>query len=173
MNMGDVFAFFGLLLMLAIALPGMLLTWWLLLPRTVERARQRLIQTPGRCFGLGLAWLAVAAPIIAVLFNVPAAGWFGVGVMLALASLGTAGVAALMGSRLLDAGASPSRFGAFVRGAIALELAVIVPVIGWFVFFPIITVCSLGAAGFALLRWNPRTTTPAITPEMSHAPHTS
>ena len=47
----------------------------------------------------------------------------------------------------------------FVRAA--LELAVVVPVIGWFVVLPLGTVAMLGAATFALLRWQPRAMVPA------------
>ncbi len=40
--MADVYAIFGTLLALGIAFPGMLTAWWLLFPRTVEGAQQRL-----------------------------------------------------------------------------------------------------------------------------------
>ena len=45
MIMADVFALFGTLLALGIALPGLLLTWQLLLPNVVSRAQQRLNHT--------------------------------------------------------------------------------------------------------------------------------
>jgi hypothetical protein len=50
--------------------------------------------------------------------------------------------------------ASPAA--AFVRGAIALELAVIFPLLGWVLVFPLTIVTALGATGFALLRWVPK-----------------
>ncbi|NJN93776.1 MAG: hypothetical protein HC875_06645 [Anaerolineales bacterium] len=50
MIMADVFAVFGTLLSLGIALPGLLLAWRLLLPNHVARARQRLERTPWQCF---------------------------------------------------------------------------------------------------------------------------
>ncbi len=53
MIMADVFATFGTLLTLGIALPGMLLTWRLLLPKIVTRAEQRLEQTPWQCLFAG------------------------------------------------------------------------------------------------------------------------
>ncbi len=37
-------------------------------------------------------------------------------------------------------------------GAIALELAAVFPLVGWFVVIPLSLLASLGAAGYALLR---------------------
>src|ERR1700752_2442753 len=101
MNMGDVFAIFGTLLAVGIALPGMLLAWALLFPSTVERARLRLRHTPWRCFGLGGAGLLLGALPIAVLLNLPAGaakllGWASIVLLLTLTSIGAAGLAALM-----------------------------------------------------------------------------
>jgi hypothetical protein len=43
-----------------------------------------------------------------------------------------------------------------VRGAVALELAAVFPLAGWFVVLPLAIVTSLGATVFALLHWMPR-----------------
>ena len=161
MNMGDVFAVFGGMLALGIALPGLLLAWSLLVPATVERARLRLERTPWRCFWLGLATLlAIGLPLV-VLFNIPAGtvqllGWVGSFILLALASVGAAGLAALMGERLRGVGLAASAPGALLRGAVALELAAVFPLIGWFIVVPLAAICSLGAVMFALLRRRPR-----------------
>jgi len=53
-----------------------------------------------------------------------------------------------------ECGLTPA--GAFVRGAIALELAAVFPFIGWFLLIPLTIVTSLGATAFALLHWMPR-----------------
>ena len=164
MNMGDVFAVFGGMLAIGIALPGLLLAWSLIFPATVERARLRLERTPWRCFWIGLAaLLAAGLPLAGALRALagPAqlVGWVGLFSLLALASLGAAGLAALMGERLRspdiwkgDAGLAASAPGALLRGAVALELAAVFPLIGWFVVIPIATICALGAALLALLR---------------------
>lgn len=163
MNLGDVFAIFGLLLVLGVALPGMLLTWALLFPRTVQRARVRLQQTPGRSFGLGVGLLLLAVPVLTVCFVVPLpifrlVGWLGICMLLLLSSLGGAGLALLMGDRLRSAGLDAPQPVALLRGAIALELALFFPIIGWFVALPVALLCGLGAATFGLLRWSPRPT---------------
>jgi len=87
------------------------------------------------------------------------ANFLGVSVLvtsLAFASLGASGMAAMMGRRLLPRSEeNTSEAAGFLRGAIALELAAAFPVIGWFLAIPIITLCSLGAAAFAVLGWMP------------------
>lgn len=59
MIMADVFAVFGTLLVVGIALPGFLLTLRLLLPKIVNRAEQRLIQTPWKNFFIGSICLVI------------------------------------------------------------------------------------------------------------------
>jgi hypothetical protein len=160
--MADVSAIFGTLLIFGIAFPGLLTTWWLLFPATVERARARFDQTPWQCFWFGgvlAAATVIPTVILLVLPSGPAKflGWALVVVVLAISSLGSAGIAAKMGARLSDT-ASASPTAAFVRSAIALELAVIFPVLGWFLVFPLTVITALGATGFALLRWVPKNT---------------
>lgn len=178
MNLGDVFAFFGGLLAIGIAFPGLLLTWSLVLPGTVARAQLRLQHTPGRCFWLGGLWLAASIVPILILLNIKAgpvqfAGWLGIFTLLTLASLGSAGLAAAMGERLRNAGLAASPYGALLRGAVALEMATVFPFIGWFVVIPLVFVCALGAAGFALLHWMPRAVTETVMPSAPHVSHAS
>jgi len=62
-----------------------------------------------------------------------------------------------MGERLIatrSANASP--VAAFVRGALALELALAFPVFGWAFILPLGIVTALGATGFPLLHWMPK-----------------
>ena len=54
-----------------------------------------------------------------------------------------------------------------MRYAIVIELASFFPILGWFIFFPIATITTLGAAAFALLHWMPRTTSAAQTESAS------
>jgi hypothetical protein len=167
--MADISAIFGSLLIFGIAFPGLLTAWWLLFPATVERARTRLDQTPWRCFGFGgILTAAVIIPtvILLILPFGPAKffGWTLIVLTLAISSLGAAGIAAKMSARLGEkSSAGPAA--AFVRGAIALELAVFFPVLGWFLVFPLTIVTALGATGFALLRWVPKASPAAIAAE--------
>lgn len=167
--MADISAFFGILLFIGIAFPGLLTALYLLFPATVERARLRLDRSPWLCFFAGGVLTALFALPVVVLFALGNGvtqfmGWALVFLLLTFAAVGAAGMAAKMGERL---GArslnSLSPAGAFVRGAIALELAAAFPVIGWFIFIPLAIVTALGATAFALLRWMPRPVAQAIT----------
>src|SRR4030067_1063797 len=83
---------------------------------------------------------------------------------LGLASLGAAGVAALLGNRLSErAGGGHSPFTGFLRGALALELAAAFPFIGWLLTIPVVTLVSLGAAA-PRQPGPPRAKTPAARP---------
>lgn len=166
--MADISAVFGILLFLGIVFPGLLTTLHLLFPATVERARLRLDRTPWLCFFVGGVLTAVFAIPIVILFALGNGvtqfiGWATLFVILTVASIGAAGIAAKMGERLsARSGGSVTPIGAFVRGAIALELAAAFPVIGWVIFVPLAIVVSMGATAFALLRWVPRSVSQAI-----------
>jgi len=154
--MADISAIFGSLLIFGITFPGMLTAWWLLFPAVVERAQMRLDQNPWRCFWFGGILAAVGIILTMILLNLPSGlakflGWTMIVVVLTISSLGSAGIAAKMGARLAEkSGSSPAA--SFIRGAIALDLAVFFPVLGWLLVFPLTVVVALGAAGFALLR---------------------
>jgi hypothetical protein len=160
--MADVLAIFGILSIFGVAFPGLQLTWRLLLPGIVEAGRQRLAYTPWACFWSGLfaaGALAFPAFILATIGAGPAQflAWLIAGAGLAFASLGAAGLTALLAERLLPLlGPSASPAGSFVRAAVALELAAFFPVLGWVIAMPAFVLLSLGAAVFALLRWTPR-----------------
>ncbi|MCH7663839.1 MAG: hypothetical protein IH859_08230, partial [Chloroflexi bacterium] len=153
---------FGTLLAVGIAFPGMLMAWWLLFPATVERAADRVESTPWRCFGLGIpAAIAVFIPFM-ILISIPVPfAKFLVAITLftsfGFAGLGAAGIAAKMGKHLQNrSNSSLSESGAFVRGAVALELAAAFPLVGWMLVIPLTLITSLGAATFAILRWAPK-----------------
>ena len=109
-----------------------------------------------------------ALPVI-ILLNLPWGGFQALGIaaiflLMAITSLGAAGLAGLMGQRLQTLGLNASDAGATVRGAVAMELAAVFPIIGWFIFIPVAFVISLGATAFALIGWTSRPkiqTTPA------------
>lgn len=159
--MADITAVFGILISLGIAFPGMLAAFWLLFPATVERARLCLERTPWRCLWLGGVITALVVIPVVVLLALPLGpakflGWTIVVLVLSLSSIGFAGLAAKMGERLASRSANGSTAAAFVRGAVALELAMSFPAFGWFVILPLAIVVALGATGFALLHWVPK-----------------
>jgi len=154
--MADIYAIFGILFALGITFPGLLTAWRLLFPATVERARLRLERTPWRCFWLGGVISAMFIVPVVVLLALPIgpaklAGWVVIFAVLAFASLGAAGLAGKMAAQAQQASPGLSGLGAFVRAAVALELAAAFPVIGWFVAIPLMTLTALGATVFAVL----------------------
>jgi hypothetical protein len=172
MIMADVFAVFGTLLALGIALPGLLLTWQLLLPTLVTRAEQRLARTPWLCFFIGTGFLVAYLIPVTILFNLPWGGFKLMGFiavlgLLAFTSLGAAGLATHMGQRLHHLGLNSSAAGATIRGAVALELAAAFPLIGWFIVIPLTFIVALGATLFALLGWMPRPNPRVVIPSNS------
>lgn len=72
--------------------------------------------------------------------------------LLSVAVLGSAGLAWLTGKRVIRLNPAHSTLGATGRGAALLIAAGFLPVLGWFGFFPILALLSLGAGTRALFR---------------------
>lgn len=167
--MADISAIFFIILIIGVAYPALLTAWWLLFPAAVDRARLRLERTPAKSFWMGLvAFFAFLIPIL-IFMSLPSGllkfmGWVLIALMLTFSSLGAAGLAARFAERLNRLG-SFSPLGAHVRGAVIIELASFFPILGWFIFFPLATITTLGAAAFALLHWMPRATSAAVQTE--------
>lgn len=158
--MADISAIFFILLILGVAFPAMLTAWWLLFPSLVVRSQMRVERTLTRTFWMGLVIvIALAIPIV-ILLALPIGpakfiGWILLAASLALSSIGSAGIAAHFADRLAQLSSlSPS--GAFVRGAIVLELAAFFPIVGWLFLWPLLLIIAFGATAFALLNWMPR-----------------
>ncbi len=158
-GIGDVTTVYLTLMALGIVFPGLLLALSLLLPDTVARAQERAARTPGKSFVFGAFVLLITGVPIVFLFSHPGPlqmlGYIGTFLLIAVTYIGAAGISALMGERLRGAGIQASSPGALLRGAVALEFAMIFPIIGWFIILPIIAILSLGVAAFALLHWTP------------------
>lgn len=156
--MSDVFAIFGTLLALGIIVPGTLTACWLLFPNFVGRAVSRLEVSPWHCLGLGAAAALLVGIPASLLIGLPGSlskllGGSLVTITLALAGIGAAGLVAAMSARLASqVGERLTPLAAFARSAIALELAAILPIIGWFIVLPGILLASLGATALALLK---------------------
>jgi hypothetical protein len=172
--MADVYAVFGTLLALGIAFPGLLTGSWLLFPDIVGRARVRAAGTPWRSLFLGVGAVLLTAIPVLILNALPIGiaklaavlivfGAFG------LATLGAAAVAAEMGDRLRARPASLSAAGAS-SGAVALELAAIFPIVGWFLVIPGVLLLGFGAGVFGILRWMPRASVSNVAPRPESLP---
>jgi hypothetical protein len=173
--MADISAIFFILLIIGIAFPAMLTAWWLLFPVLITRAQTRIEKSLARSFWLGLVIvIALTIPII-ILLALPFGpakliGWILLGASLTFSSIGSAGISAHLGARLVQQ-SNLSPLNGFIRGAVVLELAAFFPVIGWvFIWLPLL-ITAFGATGFALLNWMPREKTQisSVNTSPSHA----
>ena len=158
--MADISAIFFILLILGVAFPAMLTAWWLLFPRLITKAQVRIDKSLASSFWMGLIVILVLGIPIFILLALPFGpakliGWILLGAALALSSIGSAGIAAHLGTRLTQQ-STISPLSGFVRGAVLLELAAFFPIIGWvFLWIPLL-ITAFGATGFAILNWMPR-----------------
>ena len=158
--MADISAIFFIILILGIAFPAVLTAWWLLFPDLIHRAQTRLDKTLARTFWMGLFIVIALIIPVAILLALPIGpakllGWILLIAFLAFSSIGSAGIAAHLGSRLAQQ-SNVTTLGGFIRGAVVLELAAFFPGIGWLFLWPLLLITAFGATGFALLNWMPR-----------------
>jgi hypothetical protein len=65
-------------------------------------------------------------------------------------------MARLLGQRLGSIAHPNSELTHLLRGAVVYEFACLFPIVGWFLFAPLVGITAVGAATFALLKWLPR-----------------
>ena len=73
------------------------------------------------------------------------------GMLLLIATLGSAGLATVLGGRIGRMSPDHSAFTVYLRGTALLVAASYVPVLGWFLLFPVQLFAGVGA-GVAVLR---------------------
>ena len=161
MTLADVFTVVFLILGMLITLPALWLLLKALFPAAVGRSRDRIAATPIRCF---LAGIVPAFASVALMAQ-PAPPVKGVGVLLflglvLLAGIGMAGLSTIVGERLPSAADEGRPWRGLVRGAVCLELAFLLPVVGWLGLLPIALVTGLGAALIGLIA--PKAAAPAV-----------
>jgi hypothetical protein len=168
MTMADVLAVALVIVGLMATLPAPWLLARALLPGAVERARERLVARPVLCLfaglvpavlgiGVALALLGQGGPPVKILGFALFTG------TILVAGIGMAGLAAAVGERLPSAADAGRPWRGLVRGAICLELAFLVPFVGWFGLLPLALAAALGAAVLSLAG-------AAATPPASPAP---
>lgn len=147
----------GLLFLSSLCFMALILLLAAFLPRVRARSQQALLSSPWRAFFIGLANYLFLGGIALVLLNIEPLGWLGVLVTAGLSGitlLGLTGLVSLLGERLagLQSGdISPLK--RLIWGAITLELACLLPFIGWLLLAPVLLMLSFGAA---VLAWRNR-----------------
>ena len=124
------------------------------LPGTLARTRRTLGALPGRSFLICLVNAAffgvLGAALLAPGGVVALVGGTIVTLLLACLAVGLAAAARIVGERLRPDAPDPLR--QFLVGALVLVLASSVPLVGWFVVFPIAGLTGFGALLIALVQ---------------------
>jgi hypothetical protein len=163
MTLAQVQAGVALLFGIIATLTALLVSVALLLPRHAGSAERALDETPRRCFGIGLGLLVVTIlgfmglsapnPLLKLI------GFLTLLSISGLITLGCSGMALLMGRRIGEMSGARSSLGCLVRGGLAYSIAVMFPVVGWWLLSPLTALCAAGA-GFIAVRQASR---PAVT----------
>jgi hypothetical protein len=158
MTIGDILAVIAAVLLVAASWAATLLMTALLFRTAVARARNRLIQSPGKCIGFGLAATLMAGFAGLALAHHPGpmrlAAYALWSVLALVAAIGSAAVVDLMASRIDGIGTEMAPFARLTRAAALYVGAGFVPIVGWFLVMPIATLATIGA-GLVSVRKEP------------------
>lgn len=159
MTIGDVLAVVAGVAASGVTLWAALVTNTLLFPGRTQRASEILVTKPGRTIGFGLFLILTAGVIGFGLVVQPngvlrLVGWAVSLALLFLASLGSAGLSLLLAERIQGRDEAHSPLMASMRAATLLVLACFVPLLGWFLLFPMSLAAGLGAGVHAV--WEAR-----------------
>lgn len=135
--------------------PGLMLALNAVLPGRTERAYRRLSRAPWKSFFIGLGITIVVTVFALVMANIGAGIASGVSVLLvlfglALWAVGAAGMTRLAADWMETKTGSGSRLRNLVFSALALALSGFVPLIGWFLFTPLVGIIQIGAGASSL-----------------------
>ena len=131
-------------------------------PRRLAAATERCRTRPVVCFLVGLPVAGAAIAGIAVAGNAlgapgQAMAFGGFILFWIYANLGTAAFATYLGERLASPADLARPWAATVRGGVAMELAWLVPIVGWVGLLPASIVMGAGAVTLAMFQRAPKT----------------
>ena len=164
MTMADVLTVTLIILGLLITLPALWLLLRALFPEPVDRSRARIAAAPVACFFLGLVPVLILFVGGGALLQKGGPGLKLVGFLFLLSGfllggIGLAGLSTMVGERLPSLSDEGRPWRGLVRGAVCMELAFLLPLVGWFGLLPLALVAGMGAALLGLLA--PDSGTPA------------
>ena len=143
------------LIVLAACILALLLVVAAVWPGFTMRAKANLEVSPGKSFMVGLVNYVFLGAIILVAANLGPAAVIGLllaGVLLVATLLGLPAAALLVGERLHQLRErEATRWDELLAGGVALYLAVLLPLVGWFLLLPTLCLWSFGAATLTLL----------------------
>lgn len=160
-TMTDVYIVALTIIGILISYPGLMAAINLLLPQATSTAYHRVAETPGKTFFMGLLLTAILAFWILILSQVGSgalrsiAAIFGI-LTLGFSAVGAGGLVRLLGDRIGYLTGTAAEMKNLIRGAVIYELACFTPIVGWFLFLPVMSIMAMGASLFGILGWMPR-----------------
>jgi hypothetical protein len=155
-NIGDVFAIIATLIGLGVTSWALMVCCALLFPDKVSHARVSSGKYARANIGLGLVLLIPGIAGFVMLSAGPpllkVVGWVILLSILSVGAIGAAGLAYLASDTLRKMAPDLSEYPAFVRGSAFLVTASMLPILGWFVFGPLVLLASLGGGLRAVTR---------------------
>lgn len=174
MSMADVLAVISGLILVGLAFPSLLLVITINFPQLVEHTSYQVENRPVRNIFRGLGLFFVLFIMLGFFAVVPGPGkLLALGVLLiglSLAIFGAAGIVNLLANRYEKSFNVPKSFSSLAFSSIFLELAFVLPLVGWFVVLPISFLLALGAISKALSEkamakvFSVKSSQPTITP---------
>lgn len=155
MTFGDVLAITLLIVVTVVTLWAGIVAFTVVFSRRAQVAANALTDAPGKQVGIGAIVALITGILSVVLMGrggpIAALGFAVLAAALAIAVLGSAGVALVIAVRLRELDTRYSPLSATTRGAALAVAAGLIPVIGWFFLLPAALLASLGA-GFSAMR---------------------
>ena len=156
MLMADTMSIFFVVLGMMLAFSGLWLLCRGLWPEAVAAAAERCSRRLWSSFLAGLPITIMMVAVSSILFNVlgPVGKIAGLGVIclyMLQAHTGVAGLATAIGRRLAAPHEEQHQWRSTLRGGVVLELAYLLPFLGWFVILPVSIIIGSGAANLGLL----------------------
>ncbi len=149
-TLGDVWAITAIIVGFSVCAWSLLLCLALIFQRRTQFSKELIETKPGKMVFTGLVLSLVLGTGGVVLLNMPngvvkLVGWMILLGLMALSFTGTAGLVALAGERvqMLDRGLSG--YGSLSRGALFVVLPAVMPILGWFLYLPIVFCLGVGA----------------------------
>lgn len=156
MLMADTMSIFFVILGMMLAFPGLWLLCRGLWPGAVAAADERCGKGLWSSFLVGLPITIVMVVATTILFKVlgPVGKIAGIGVVclyMLQAHTGVSGLVTSIGRRLATPLDEQRPWRSTLRGGVVLELAYLLPILGWFVILPASIIIGSGAANLGLL----------------------
>jgi hypothetical protein len=149
-TIGDALTVVSLIVGTCLALWAMIIGMAMLFTRRAGQAAAHLERSPAGALLIGAVLTFAVAAANVVLQQAPNGlvrllGWSLIYGALSISLVGASGLAILVGGRIQRMDGRMSAFSGLMRGAAFIVIAGLLPLLGWFLFIPLILMFSLGA----------------------------